>query len=78
MFTYWFIDLHGQVGDKMAGVASAMASLGLGYKDRCGVYGANSPEWMIALQVTNLSLSNLSKVTIVQAWCAEFRGDSPK
>jgi long-subunit acyl-CoA synthetase (AMP-forming) len=50
--------LWGQVGDKVAGVASAMASLGLGYKDRCGVYGANSPEWMITLQVTHLRLGN--------------------
>ncbi|KAI8110231.1 hypothetical protein M9435_001910 [Picochlorum sp. BPE23] len=42
-----------QVDEKVACLGSAMASIGLGPHGRVGVYGANSPEWMMAMQACN-------------------------
>lgn len=42
-----------QVDEKVAYLGSAMASIGLGPHGRVGVYGANSPEWMMAMQACN-------------------------
>lgn len=40
-----------QISEKVDAVASGLADLGVGKGDRVGVYGANCPEWMIAMQV---------------------------
>lgn len=36
---------------QVAAIGSAMVKVGLGPHARVGVYGANSPQWMIAMQV---------------------------
>jgi long-chain acyl-CoA synthetase len=41
-----------QVGEATAAVGSAMAYCGLEAHGRAGVYGVNSPEWMIAMQAS--------------------------
>ncbi len=41
-----------EAGLKVAQIGSAMRAVGLEEHGRVGVFGANSPEWMIALQVT--------------------------
>jgi long-chain acyl-CoA synthetase len=41
-----------EAGLRAAHVGSAMSAVGLKEQGRVGVFGANSPEWMIALQVT--------------------------
>lgn len=41
--------------EEVDAIGSAMAAVGMQPHGRCGVYGANSPEWMIALQVGNLA-----------------------
>ena len=38
----------------MADVASAMAHVGLGPHCRASVFGANSPEWMLTMQASQL------------------------
>lgn len=38
---------------RAAAIASAMKYIGLGPHDKAGVYGANCPEWMIAMQACN-------------------------
>ena len=40
-----------EVGERVAAVAGAMMALGLKAHGRVGVYGINSPEWMMAMQV---------------------------
>lgn len=40
-----------QVADEVSRVASGLASLGIIKDSRVGVFGANCPEWMIAMQV---------------------------
>ena len=35
----------------MADVASGLKAIGVPVKGRVGVFGANSPEWMITMQV---------------------------
>ena len=40
-----------QVADLVDKVASGLVSTGLQAKDKVAVYGSNSPEWMIAMQV---------------------------
>jgi non-ribosomal peptide synthetase component F len=42
---------YSETAERVARIASALAGLGLIAKDRVGVYGANCPEWMIAMQV---------------------------
>lgn len=42
-----------QVDEKVANLGSAMASIGLGPHGRVGIYGANSAEWMMAMQACN-------------------------
>lgn len=42
---------YGETGARVAHVAAALAALGLKRGDRVGIYGQNSAEWMIALQV---------------------------
>lgn len=37
----------------MDAVASAMAHVGLGRHCRASVFGANCPEWMVAMQACN-------------------------
>lgn len=39
---------------QVAAIGSAMVKVGLGPHARVGVYGANSPEWMIAMQVCSM------------------------
>eukprot|EP00884_Botryococcus_braunii_P002561 jgi/Botrbrau1/12305/Bobra.0205s0004.1 len=46
-----------QTHDQVEAVASGLAALGLGHKDRIGIYGCNSPEWMIAMQACNRQAS---------------------
>ena len=40
-----------QTAEQVAAIGSAMVKVGLAPHGRVGVYGANSPEWMIAMQV---------------------------
>lgn len=42
---------YGETAERVAWIASCLANLGLSRQDRVGVYGANCPEWMIAMQV---------------------------
>lgn len=42
-----------EAGLKVAHIGSAMRAIGLKEHGRVGVFGANSPEWMIALQACN-------------------------
>ncbi|KAI7842012.1 hypothetical protein COHA_004213 [Chlorella ohadii] len=42
-----------QTEEQVAAIGSAMVKVGLGPHSRVGVYGANSPEWMIAMQACN-------------------------
>ena len=44
---------YNETAERAANIASAMAAVGLSPHDRAGVYGANSPEWMIAMQACN-------------------------
>lgn len=43
-----------EVDEKVTLIGSAMAAAGLDAHDRVGVYGPNSPEWMIAMQGCNM------------------------
>jgi long-subunit acyl-CoA synthetase (AMP-forming) len=40
-----------QVAGLVENVASALVSIGLAPRDKVAVYGSNSPEWMVAMQV---------------------------
>ena len=42
---------YAEVGEAVAEVGAAMAHCGVAPQGRAGVYGANSPEWMMAMQV---------------------------
>jgi len=42
-----------EVAERSADIASAMSHVGVGPHARAGVYGANSPEWMLAMQACN-------------------------
>jgi long-chain acyl-CoA synthetase len=42
-----------QTEEQIAAIGSAMVKVGLAPHARVGVYGANSPEWMIAMQACN-------------------------
>lgn len=42
-----------QTEERAAAIASAMAKVGVPPRGRAGVYGANSPEWMISMQACN-------------------------
>lgn len=42
---------YGEAGAAVAQIAAALSGLGLARQERVGVYGANSQEWMIAMQV---------------------------
>ncbi|KAI8474564.1 MAG: hypothetical protein J3K34DRAFT_407403 [Monoraphidium minutum] len=44
---------YGEVAERVAQIASHLAGLGVAARDRVGVYGANCPEWMIAMQACN-------------------------
>lgn len=46
---------YGEVDELAGAVASAMAGRGVGARARAGVYGANAPEWMVAMQACNRS-----------------------
>ena len=50
-----------QVAELVEKVASGLVSTGLQAKDKVAVYGSNSPEWMIAMQV-----GPSSSVSVVQ------------
>lgn len=41
---------YAEVGERVDAIAGAMAALGLKAHGRVGVYGVNSPEWMMAMQ----------------------------
>lgn len=47
---------YAETAAKVDAVGSALAGAGVKPKDRVGVYGANSPEWMIAMQVSDGSV----------------------
>ncbi len=47
-----------QVAGLVEKVASALVSIGLAPRDKVAVYGSNSPEWMMAMQVTERPHSN--------------------
>lgn len=40
-----------EAGEQADAIGSAMVAAGVEPHGRCGIYGANSPEWMIAMQV---------------------------
>ncbi|KAJ4749579.1 Long-Chain Acyl-CoA Synthetase [Rhynchospora pubera] len=42
-----------EVYDIVMKLASAIRSLGIGKGDRCGIYGANCPEWIMSLEACN-------------------------
>ena len=41
---------YAEVGERVGAIAGAMMALGLEAHGRVGVYGVNSPEWMMAMQ----------------------------
>ena len=45
---------YAEVGKKVNDMGSALAGSGLNPKQAVGVIGSNSPEWMIAMQVTSM------------------------
>lgn len=47
---YQFLS-YKQVAEQVAQLASGMAAAGVQPQERVGVFGANSPEWMMAMQV---------------------------
>ena len=47
-FTYM---TYAEAGNSVSNIGSAMQAVGLKPHDRAGVFGANSPEWMLAMQV---------------------------
>lgn len=47
-FTYM---TYAEAGNAVSNIGSAMQAVGVNARGRAGVFGANSPEWMIALQV---------------------------
>lgn len=51
-FTYM---TYAEAGTAVSKIGSAMQAVGVKAHDRAGVFGANSPEWMIALQVRCLA-----------------------
>lgn len=54
---------YSETGERVAAIGSALVKAGLQPHGRVGVYGANSPEWMIAMQVRHTKL--LLQVLIV-------------
>ncbi|KAI3429472.1 hypothetical protein D9Q98_005564 [Chlorella vulgaris] len=44
---------YSETGERVAAIGSALVKAGLQPHGRVGVYGANSPEWMIAMQACN-------------------------
>ncbi len=42
---------YGETAKVVKSVSSALVGLGLNPKDRVGIIGQNSPEWMMAMQV---------------------------
>ena len=42
-----------ETAERAAAIASAMAAVGVSPHGRAGVYGANCPEWMLAMQACN-------------------------
>jgi long-subunit acyl-CoA synthetase (AMP-forming) len=40
-----------EAAEQVDAIGSAMAAVGVAPHGRCGVYGANSPQWMITMQV---------------------------
>lgn len=42
---------YAEAGVQVGNIGSAMQAVGVKAHDRAGVFGANSPEWMVALQV---------------------------
>ena len=44
-------ETYAEVSKKVNNLASAIAAAGLGPQEALGVFGANSPEWMITMQV---------------------------
>jgi long-chain acyl-CoA synthetase len=72
-------DTYKQVADKVAACGSAFSAVGIEAKGRVGVFGANSPEWMIAMQVTSpfLAQQPLFHQSINSSWttaCSGVRG----
>ena len=50
---------YAEVGERVNAIASGMMALGLKAHGRVGVYGINSPEWMMAMQACPASLDCL-------------------
>ena len=48
-----------EIGEKVDAIAGGIMHLGLQAHGRIGVYGINSPEWMITMQVVPLHAFNL-------------------
>ena len=42
---------YAEVGQLVSQVGSALVAKGVQPQQKCSVYGANSPEWMVAMQV---------------------------
>lgn len=42
---------YGETADRSAAIASSLAAAGLTKSNRVAVFGANCPEWMVAMQV---------------------------
>ena len=42
---------YAEVGALVEAAGSALVTLGVRSTQKCSVYGANSPEWMVAMQV---------------------------
>lgn len=45
-------ETYAQVAKKVANIASGLRALGVEPRQRVGVFGANCPEWMMAMQVS--------------------------
>lgn len=65
---YSFIT-YKQAGDQVKELASGLRAIGVDDpKARVGVFGANCPEWMIAMQVSNLHVEGTSMHPNLRFW----------
>ena len=63
---------YSEVEELAGAVASAMAGRGVGARARAGVYGANCPEWMVAMQACNRSAVYCVPLYGKRCWCCCF------
>jgi acyl-CoA synthetase (AMP-forming)/AMP-acid ligase II len=55
---------YAETGAKVDAIAGAFAHVGLQPKGRVGIFGANSPEWMIAMQVRAFEIMSAWRLSL--------------